>query len=124
KYGRVKVKFFWDRSKEKNEKSSCWVRVSTVWAGKGWGTIQIPRIGQEVLVDFLEGDPDLPIIVGRVYNADQVVPYDLPSNKTQSGIKSRSSPNGGTDNFNEIRFEDKKGAELFYVHAEKDKQVV
>jgi type VI secretion system secreted protein VgrG len=123
KYGRVKVKFFWDRSSEKNEKSSCWVRVSTAWAGKGWGTIQIPRIGQEVLVDFLEGDPDQPVIVGRVYNADQVTPYDLPANKTQSGVKSRSSAGGGTDNFNEIRFEDKKGSELFYVHAEKNKQV-
>jgi type VI secretion system secreted protein VgrG len=123
KYGRVKLKFFWDRSREKDETSSCWVRVSTAWAGKGWGTIQIPRIGQEVLVDFLEGDPDLPVIVGRVYNADQVTPYDLPANKTQSGVKSRSSTGGGTENFNEIRFEDKKGSELFYVHAEKDKQV-
>jgi type VI secretion system secreted protein VgrG len=124
KFGRVKVKFFWDRGPEKNENASCWVRVSTAWAGKGWGTIQIPRIGQEVLIDFLEGDPDLPIIVGRVYNADQVVPYDLPANKTQSGVKSRSSTGGGTENFNEIRFEDKKGSEQFYVHAEKDKKVV
>jgi type VI secretion system secreted protein VgrG len=82
--------------------------------------IHIPRIGQEVLVDFLEGDPDQPIIVGSVYNADQMPPYALPGNKTQSGIKTRSSLHGTTDNFNEIRFEDKKGSEELYVHAEKD----
>jgi type VI secretion system secreted protein VgrG len=124
KYGRVKVQFYWDREGRKDEKSSCWVRVSTSWAGKKWGAIHIPRIGQEVIVDFLEGDPDLPIITGRVWNDDQMPPYDLPANKTQSGIKSRSSKSGGTDNFNEIRMEDAKGKELLYVHAEKDKQVV
>ena len=123
KHARVKVQFFWDREGRKDEKASCWVRVSTAWAGKGWGTIEIPRIGQEVIVDFLEGNPDQPIIIGRVYNADQVPPYKLPDNKTQSGMKSRSSPGGGTENFNEIRFEDKKGDEQIYIHAEKDKQV-
>jgi len=122
KHGRVKIQFHWDRLGKKNEQSSCWVRVSQPWAGKGWGAIAIPRIGQEVIVDFLEGDPDRPIITGRVYNADQPVPYDLPANKTQSGVKSRSSKSGTGENFNEIRMEDKKGSELFYLHAEKDKQ--
>jgi len=120
KYGRVKVQFHWDRLGKKNEKSSCWIRVAQVWAGKNWGGMYIPRIGQEVIVDFLEGDPDQPIITGRVYNADQMPPYDLPSNQTQSGIKSRSSKGGGTANFNEIRFEDKKGQEEVYVHAERN----
>lgn len=120
KYGRVKVQFFWDRVGKKDENSSCWVRVSQIWAGKNWGWMTIPRIGQEVLVDFLEGDPDRPIIVGRVYNADQMPPYGLPDNQTQSGIKSRSSKGGGTDDFNEIRLEDLKGQEMITVHAQKD----
>ena len=124
KYGRVKVQFHWDRLGKKNEGSSCWVRVASTWAGKNWGFIAIPRIGQEVVVDFLEGDPDQPIITGRVYNAEQMPPYDLPANKTQTGIKTRSTTGGGTANFNELRFEDKKGAEQIYIHAEKDKQVV
>ena len=119
-YGRVKVQFFWDQLGQKNEMSSCWVRVSQIWAGKAWGWITIPRIGQEVIVDFLEGDPDRPIITGRVYNADQTVPYSLPANQTQSGIKTRSSKGGGSDNYNEIRFEDKIGNELVNVQAEKD----
>jgi type VI secretion system secreted protein VgrG len=123
-YGRVKVQFYWDRQGGKDQNSSCWVRVSHPWAGKSWGGIQIPRIGQEVIVEFLDGDPDRPIITGRVYNAEQPVPYELPANKTQSGIKSRSSMSGGAENFNEIRMEDKKGSELFYIHAEKDKQVM
>ena len=121
KQGRVKVQFYWDRVGKKDENSSCWVRVSSAWAGKGWGGIHIPRIGQEVIVEYLEGDPDLPIITGRIYNAEQVPPYGLPGNQTQSGIKSRSSKGGGTDNFNEIRFEDKKGGEEVYIHAEKNK---
>jgi type VI secretion system secreted protein VgrG len=121
-YGRVKVHFHWDRLDGEDENSSCWVRVSYPWAGKGWGGIQIPRMGQEVIVEFLEGDPDFPIITGRVYNAEQPVPYTLPDNRTQSGVKSRSSKEGGEDHFNEIRMEDKKGEELFYVHAEKDKE--
>lgn len=119
-HARVKVHFHWDRHDQSDENSSCWIRVSQHWAGKQWGAIQIPRIGQEVIVDFLEGDPDEPIITGRVYNADQVPPYGLPANKTQSGLKSRSSKGGSGDNFNEIRFEDKKGSEQLYVHAEKN----
>jgi type VI secretion system secreted protein VgrG len=120
KYGRVKVQFFWDRLGKKDENSSCWVRVSQNWAGKNWGIVCHPRIGQEVLVDFLEGDPDRPVIVGRVYNADQMPPYALPANQTQSVLKTRSSKNGTTENFNELRFEDKKGSEEIYFHAEKD----
>ena len=109
KYGRVKVQFHWDRDGKNDEHSSCWVRVAQLWAGSGWGGIHIPRIGQEVIVDFLEGDPDRPIITGRVYNADNMPPYVLPDNKTQSGIKSRSTKGGAPSNFNELRFEDKKG---------------
>lgn len=124
KYGRVKVQFFWDRRGKKNDKSSCWVRVSTMWAGKGWGVIHTPRIGQEVLVAFLNGDPEDPIVVGRVFNAEQMPPYALPANKTQSGIKTRSTLGGTPDNFNEIRFEDKKGSEELYIHAEKDRKIV
>jgi type VI secretion system secreted protein VgrG len=120
KFGRVMVQFPWDRFGASNEKSSCWVRVAQVWAGAKWGAMHIPRIGQEVIVDFLEGDPDRPIITGRVYNADNMPPYTLPDNKTQSGIKSRSSKGGGPSNFNEIRFEDKKGSEELFVQAEKD----
>ena len=119
-YGRVKLQFHWDRYGGSDQDSSCWVRVAQVWSGKNWGAMHIPRIGQEVIVDFLEGDPDRPIITGRVYNADQMPPYGLPANKTQSGIKSRSSKGGTGDNFNEIRFEDKKGEEQVYVHAEKN----
>ncbi|HWC98587.1 MAG TPA: type VI secretion system tip protein VgrG, partial [Candidatus Sulfopaludibacter sp.] len=117
-YGRVKVQFHWDRDGKKDENSSCWVRVATYWAGKNWGAIHIPRIGQEVVVDFVEGDVDRPIIVGSVYNAGQPVPYTLPDNKTQSTLKSNSSKGGG--GFNEIRLEDKKGSEEVYFHAEKD----
>ncbi len=120
KLGRVKVQFFWDREGKKDEKSSCWVRVSSTWAGKNWGFIAIPRIGQEVIVDFLEGNPDMPIITGRVYNGEQNVPYELPANQTQTGYKTRSSKGGGADNFNQLRFEDKKGHEQVYLHCEKD----
>ena len=123
KYGRVKVQFHWDRRGKKDENSSCWIRVSSPWAGKGWGAVSLPRIGQEVVVDFLEGDPDQPIITGRVYNAEQMPPYDLPANKTQSGMKSRSSLGGGAANFNEIRFEDKKGSEQLFIHAEKNQDI-
>jgi type VI secretion system secreted protein VgrG len=119
-HGRVKVQFHWDRQGKNDENSGCWIRVAQTWAGKQWGAIHIPRIGQEVIVDFLEGDPDKPIITGRVYNGANTPPYDLPANKTQSGIKSRSSKDGTPDNFNEIRFEDKKGSEVLYIHAEKD----
>ncbi|QJI31809.1 type VI secretion system tip protein VgrG [Pseudomonas sp. ADAK18] len=122
-YGRVKVHFYWDRHDQSNENSSCWIRVSQSWAGKNWGSIQIPRIGQEVIVSFLEGDPDRPIITGRVYNAEQTVPYTLPANATQSGTKSRSSKGGTQANFNEIRMEDKKGAEQLYIHAERNQDI-
>ena len=120
KYGRVKVQFFWDRQGKKNEQSSCWVRVAQPWAGKNWGFVAWPRMGQEVLVAFESGDPDRPIIVGSLYNAEQMPPYALPANQTQTGIKSRSSKGGGTDNYNELRFEDKKGSEEIHVQAEKD----
>jgi type VI secretion system secreted protein VgrG len=120
KYGRIKVQFDWDRLGNRDEKSSIWLRVAQVWAGKQWGAIHIPRIGQEVIVEFLEGDPDRPIVTGRVYNTDSMPPYALPDNKTQSGIKSRSSKGGAADNFNEIRFEDLKGKEEFHIQAEKD----
>lgn len=123
-YGRVKVHFHWDRHDQSNENSSCWIRVSQAWAGKNWGSMQIPRIGQEVIVSFLEGDPDRPIITGRVYNAEQAVPYDLPGNATQSGMKSRSSKGGSPANFNEIRMEDKRGQEQLYVHAERNMDTV
>ncbi len=119
-YGRVKVQFFWDRKGQNNENSSCWIRVSQPWAGDGWGGMLIPRMGQEVIVSFLEGDPDRPIITGRVYNAAQTVPYPLPGRKTVSTLKSRSSKNGSSSNFNEIRFEDLKGSEQIFVNAEKD----
>jgi type VI secretion system secreted protein VgrG len=123
-HGRVKVHFHWDRLGKKDQNSSCWLRVSHPWAGKSWGAVALPRIGHEVIVDFLEGNPDRPIVTGRVYNADMPHPYGLPDNKTQSGVKSRSSLKGSPANFNEIRMEDKKGEEHLYIHAEKDKQVV
>lgn len=120
KYGRIKVQFHWDRQGVNDPNSSCWVRVATPWSGKNWGTIHIPRVGMEVLVAFEHGDPDRPIVVGSVYNADMMPPYALPDNKTQSGVKSRSSLKGTPDNFNELRFEDKIGSEQVYFHAEKD----
>lgn len=120
KYGRVIVQFYWDRLGEKNENSSCWIRVSQPWAGGNWGAIWIPRIGQEVLVSFLEGDPDRPVITGRVYNADQMPPYTLPDNQTRSTFMSRSSKGGGSSNYNELRFEDLKGQEQIFMNAEKD----
>jgi len=120
KYGRVKVQFFWDRLGKKDENSSCWVRVSQPWAGKNWGAINIPRIGQEVIVEFLEGDPDRPIITGRVYNADQMPPYALPDNMTRTTFLSRSTKNGTSSNYNELRFEDKKDDEQIFMNAEKD----
>ncbi len=123
-FGRVKVKFHWDRSDAADENSSCWVRVAQVWAGTNWGAMHIPRIGQEVIVEFLEGDPDRPIVTGRVYNGDNMPPYGLPANQTQSGIKSRSTKGGGLGNANEIRFEDKKGAEQLYVQAEKNQDIL
>src|SRR5215470_10042664 len=118
KYGRVKVQFHWDREDKKNENSSCWVRVSYPWAGKAWGGIHIPRIGQEVIVDFIEGDPDRPIITGRVYNAGEMPPWDLPGKKMVSGYKSNSTKGGG--GYNELSFDDTKGTELIQVHGQYD----
>jgi type VI secretion system secreted protein VgrG len=118
KYGRVKVQFHWDRVGTDDENSSCWVRVAQGWAGKGWGAMFIPRIGMEVVVSFLEGDPDRPLITGCVYNSDSMPPYELPGEQTKSTIKSNVSKGGG--GFNEIRFEDKKDSEEIFVQAEKD----
>lgn len=120
KYGRVKVQFHWDREGKSDAGSSCWIRVATPWAGQQWGMIHIPRVGQEVIVAFEEGDPDQPIIVGSVYNAVNMPPYALPDNKTQSGMKSRSTLQGTSELFNELRFEDKKDNEDIYFHAQKD----
>ncbi len=120
KYGRIQVTFHWNKPDKENFHISCPVRVASSWAGKGWGAVNIPRVGQEVVVSFLEGDPDRPLVIGSVYNADNMPPYTLPDNKTQSGIKSRSHEGGGADDFNEIRFEDKKGSEDFFLHAQKD----
>ncbi|HEX5079028.1 MAG TPA: type VI secretion system tip protein TssI/VgrG [Geminicoccaceae bacterium] len=117
KYGRVKVQFPWDRLGKFDENSSCWIRVSQAWAGTGFGGIHIPRIGQEVIVEFLQGDPDRPIITGRVYDGANMPPYELPAKATQSGLKSNSSKGGA--GFNEFRFEDKKGSEDIYLHAQK-----
>jgi len=121
KYGRIKLQFPWDRDKErKDEDRSCWVRVAHPWAGNRWGAIHVPRVGSEVVVEFLEGDPDRPLVTGSVYNADNMPPYSLPENKTQSGIKSRSSKGGTEANFNEIRLEDKKGHEELHIQAERN----
>lgn len=122
KYGWVKVQFGWDRYGKNDENSSCWVRVSYPWAGKGFGGIQIPRIGQEVLVDFKNGDPDLPIIVGRTYNQDTMPPWGLPGAATQSGFYSHTI-GGGPTNANALRFEDKTGGEEIWLHAEKDQRI-
>jgi len=119
-HGRVKVQFHWDREGAKDESSSCWIRVAQLWAGNGWGTQFIPRIGQEVVVQFLEGNPDRPLITGCVYNANNTVPYSLPAQKTQSGIKSHSTKGGGKDDYNELRFEDKLGQEEIFIQAQKD----
>lgn len=120
-HGRVKVQFHWDREGKKNENSSCWVRVSHPWAGQGWGAIAIPRIGQEVVVDFLEGNPDQPIIIGRVYNAEQMPPFGMPAGAVVSGIKSNSTKGGG--GYNEISLNDTKGKELINIHAQYDQQI-
>ena len=121
-HARVKVQFHWDRQGKNDDKSSCWIRVSQLWAGQGWGAVWLPRIGHEVIVDFIEGDPDRPIITGRVYHAQNVPPYPLPDEKTKSTIKSDSTIGGGGSN--EIRFEDKKDAEEIYTHAQKDQNEV
>ncbi|MEJ8826775.1 type VI secretion system tip protein TssI/VgrG [Variovorax humicola] len=117
KYGRVKVQFHWDRYGKHDENSSCWIRVSQPWAGKGWGSVSIPRIGQEVIVDFLEGDPDRPIITGRFYNADNMPPYKLPGDGVVSGLKSNTHKGKG---FNEMSMNDTAGKEQITVHAQHD----
>jgi len=120
-YGRIKLQFPWDRDGKNDEASSCWVRVVLPWSGKGFGMQFIPRIGQEVIVTFIDGDPDRPLVTGCVYNGDNSLPYELPANQTQSGIKSNSSKGGG--GFNELRFEDKKGSEELFLQAQKDMKV-
>jgi len=117
-YGRVKVQFHWDREGQGNDKTSCWLRVASSWAGDRYGGIAIPRVGMEVLVTFLEGDPDQPLVTGCLYHAEHLVPYELPANKTRSVFKTLSSPGGG--GYNELRIEDKKGEEQIYLHAERD----
>ncbi|TVR99114.1 MAG: type VI secretion system tip protein VgrG [Rhodospirillales bacterium] len=117
-YGRIKVQFHWDQQGQGDENSSCWIRVSHGWAGKSWGTFVLPRIGQEVVVSFLDGDPDRPIVTGCVYNGDNPVPYGLPDEQTKTTIRSESSTGG--DGYNEFRFEDKAGEEEVYLHAQKD----
>jgi type VI secretion system secreted protein VgrG len=121
KYGRVKVQFHWDRFGKADENSSCWVRVSHPWAGKNWGMIALPRIGQEVIVDFMEGDPDQPIITGRVYNDSSMPPYPLPAKAFYSTIKTNSTKGGG--GFNELRFNDDKGNEQIFIHAERNQDI-
>jgi type VI secretion system secreted protein VgrG len=119
--GRVRVQFHWDREGKRDDHSSCWVRVSQGWAGTGFGMMVLPRVGQEVTVGFFEGDPDQPVIIGRVYNALNQVPYKLPEHKTRSGWKTHSSPSAGaTPAYNELMFEDEKGAELVSLRAERD----
>jgi type VI secretion system secreted protein VgrG len=122
-HGRVKVQFPWDRYGKSDENSSCWIRVSSPWAGSNYGGIHVPRIGQEVLVEYINGEVNRPIITGRVYNAEQMPPWTLPANATQSGFLTRSTPGGGADHANAIRFEDKKGEEELWLHAEKDQRI-
>ncbi len=120
-YGRIKLQFPWDRDGKNDEASSCWVRVVLPWSGKGFGMQFVPRIGQEVIVTFIDGDPDRPLVTGCVYNGDNALPYALPANQTQSGIKTQSSKGGG--GFNELRFEDKKDAEEVFLQAQKDLKI-
>ena len=119
-YGRVKVQFHWDRLGKRDENSSCWLRCAQTWGGGGWGAVFIPRIGDEVLVSFMEGDPDWPIITGSVYNGRHTPLYDLPAGKTRTVIRTRSTPKGGYENYNELRFEDRAGNEEIYLQGEKD----
>jgi type VI secretion system secreted protein VgrG len=121
KYGRVKVQFHWDRDNQVNESSSCWIRVAQTLAGNKWGAMFIPRIGMEVIVNFLDGDPDRPVITGAVYNAAAMPPYTLPDEKTKSTLKTNSSKGG--NGFNELRIEDKKGSEQIFIHAEKNQDI-
>jgi type VI secretion system secreted protein VgrG len=122
-HGRIKVQFHWDRYSTTDENSSCWIRVAQPLAGNKWGFMALPRIGHEVVVEFLEGDPDHPIVTGSFYNGELGTPYPLPGEKTRSGIKTHSSLKGASTDFNELRFEDKKGSEEIYFHAQKDKTI-
>jgi len=122
KYGRIKVQFHWDRLAKGDDTSSCWVRVSSAWAGQGFGGIQIPRVGDEVVIDFINGDPDRPLVIGRVYNEASMPPWSLPGGATQMGFLSRSK-DGTKDNANALRFEDKNGSEQVWMHAERDMDV-
>jgi type VI secretion system secreted protein VgrG len=121
-YGRIKVQFHWDQDGQYDDQSSCWIRVNQGWGGQGWGNICLPRIGQEVIVSFLEGDPDRPIVTGGVFNAVQTVPYALPSGQNQMTFKTNSTPGGG--GFNEIRLDDSKNHEEIYIHGQKDWNMV
>ena len=120
KYGRVRVQFFWDQIGTKDEKSSCFIRVAQPWSGKNWGSVFIPRVGMEVVVHFLDGDPDRPLITGTVYNGSNLPPWTLPDQMNKSGIMTRSTKNGEAANANELSFDDTKGSEIFLLHAEKD----
>jgi type VI secretion system secreted protein VgrG len=122
-YGRVKLHFHWDRHGTRDENSSCWIRVSNPWASSNFGGIQVPRIDDEVIVEHLDGDPDYPIITGRVYNASKMPPWNLPQNATQTGLVTRSSPGGNPTTANALRFEDRMGQEEVWLHAEKDQRI-
>jgi type VI secretion system secreted protein VgrG len=123
-FGRVRVQFHWDREGTLDERSSAWIRVATPWAGANFGMTSIPRIGTEVIVSFMDGNPDRPIITGMVPNVNTMPPWELPANKTQSGFLSRSTPGGGYEHANAIRFEDKKGAEQVWIQAERNLDTV
>jgi type VI secretion system secreted protein VgrG len=121
-HGRIKVQFHWDREGKHDDRASCWIRVAQSWAGPGWGALYLPRMGQEVVVEFLEGDPDQPLVTGSVYNGANPPPLSLPGDKTRSTLRTESSPGGGGSN--ELRYEDAKGSEEIYLHAQKDLNVV
>lgn len=123
-YGRIKVQFHWDRKGEQNEHSSCYLRVSQPWAGGDWGFSFLPRIGMEVIVSFINGDPDRPLVTGTVYNGVNTLPYTLPDEMTKSVIRTRSTPGGGADEYNELRFEDQRGEEEVFLQAQKDLNIV
>ena len=120
-WGRVKIQFPWDRYGKNNDLSSCWIRVAQNWAGGAWGHMAIPRVGHEVIVDFLEGDPDQPIVTGRTYHTANPPPYRLPQHKTRMTIKSRTHKGSGYD---ELRFEDEKAKEQIYLHGQKDYDII
>jgi type VI secretion system secreted protein VgrG len=122
KLGRIRVHFHWDRYKSTEEDSSCWIRVSQAWAGKGWGVIAMPRVGQEVLVTYVDGDLDRPLVIGIVYNGDNPTPYDLPKDIRYTGIVTRSLKHGGVEHANQLTFDDERGAERVMIHAQQDLQ--